>query len=239
MAASMPSVLGRRTDRLFYGGMFIVIAAIVFVGFSRTFYLSPWFHGPALTPLRVVHGTLFSAWILLLITQTSLITAGRTDIHRRVGVGGAVLAAVMVVVGTVLAISNAREGRAPPGIGPLQFLAIPLFDMVVFSVLVTLGISFRRQSETHKRLMLLATLTLLAAAVARLPTSLAAAGPPFYFGVVDGLVLVGVVYDLITRRKVHPVYLWGGLFMVGSQVLRLAVSGTPGWLAFATMLVGR
>jgi hypothetical protein len=233
------SVLGRRTDRLFYGGMSIIVAAIVFVGFSRTFYLSAWFHGPSLTLLRVVHGTLFSAWILLLITQTSLISAGRTDIHRRLGAGGAVLAAAMVVVGTVLAIGNAREGRAPPGIGPLQFLAIPLFDMVVFSVLVTLGISFRRQPETHKRLMLLATLTLLAAAAARLPTALAAAGPPFYFGVVDGLVLVGVVYDLVTRRKVHPVYLWGGLFVVGSQALRLAVSGTAGWLAFAGMLTGR
>lgn len=235
----MPSALRRGTDRLFYGGMAIVIAAIVFVGFSRTFYLSAWFHGPALTPLRVVHGTLFSAWILLLITQTSLISAGRTDLHRRLGVAGAVLAAAMVVASTTLAIGNAREGRAPPGIGPLAFLAIPLFDMIVFPVLVTLGISFRRRPETHKRLMLLATLTLLAAAAARLPTALAAAGPPFYFGLVDGLVLVGVLYDLATRRKVHPVYLWGGLFVVGSQVLRLAVSGTAAWRAFAEMLTGR
>jgi uncharacterized membrane protein YoaK (UPF0700 family) len=108
--------------------------------------------------------------------------------------------------------------------------------MLVFPLLVAAAVWYRHRPETHKRLMLLATVSLLAAAVARLPTALAAAGPPFYFGVVDLLILMGVLYDLVTRRKVHPVYVWGGLAILASQVIRLALSGTSAWLTVATWL---
>lgn len=238
MAVSPSASLARPQDRRFYGGMALLIAAIVFAGFSRSFYLSRWLDGPTLSPLRIVHGLVFSAWIVLFMTQTALIAGGRRDIHRRLGVAGAVLAAAMVVVGTILAIWNAREGRAPPGVPPLPFLIIPLFDMLVFAPLVAAAVWYRRRSETHKRLMLIATISLLAAPVARLPVALAAAGPPFYFGVVDLLLLTGVLYDFATRRKVHPVYVWGGLAILASQVIRLALSGTDAWLAVAAWLTG-
>src|SRR4051794_39857328 len=91
MAVSIPAPLVRRRDRRFYSGMALVITAIVFAGFYRTFYLSPWLQGPALSPLRILHGAAFSAWILLFVAQTTLVAAGRTDIHRRLGVAGAVL----------------------------------------------------------------------------------------------------------------------------------------------------
>jgi hypothetical protein len=229
----------RQSDHMFYCGMSLAIAALVFAGFSRTFYLASLFHARPLSPLRVVHGSLFSAWVLLFVVQTTLVATRRTAIHRRLGVGGAVLAATMVVVGTVMAITSAREGHAPPGVPPLAFLAVPLFDMLVFAPLVAAGIYFRRRPEIHKRLMLLATISLMGAPAARLPTALAAAGPFFYFGVVDLLLLSGVLYDLATRRKVHPVYVWGGLLLIVSQPLRLMLGGTGVWLAFAGMLVGR
>ena len=65
MATTMPAPLVRRRHHRFYNGMSLLIAAIVFAGFYRTFYLSPWLHGPALSPLRIVHGVVFSTWILL------------------------------------------------------------------------------------------------------------------------------------------------------------------------------
>jgi hypothetical protein len=238
MAVSLPAPIARPQDRRFYSGMSLLIAAIVFAGFSRSFYLSPWLDGPALSPLRIVHGLVFSAWIVLFVAQTALIAGGRRGIHRRLGVAGAVLAAAMVVVGTVLAVWNAREGRAPPGVPPLSFLIIPLFDMLVFAPLVAAAVWYRRRSETHKRLMLIATISLMAAPVARLPTALAAAGPLFYFGVVDLLLLTAVLYDFATRRRVHPVYVWGGLAILASQVIRLALSGTGAWLAVAARLTG-
>jgi hypothetical protein len=228
----------RRSDHLFYSGMSLVIAAIVVAGFSRTFYLRAWFDVPAISALRWVHGAVFSGWILLFIAQTMLVASGRVAVHRRLGVLGAVLAAGVLVVGYVLAVTSAREGHSPPGIPPRVFLIIPIFDLLVFAPLVAAGVYYRRRPETHKRLMLLATVSILAAAVARLPVALATAGPPFYFGVVDLLILMGVAYDVITRRRVHPVYIWGGLFVVASQVLRLMLSGTGAWLSVADRLVG-
>ena len=85
-------------------------------------------HGPAPAPLRIVHGVAFSAWILLFVTHTT-VAAGRTDLHPPLGFAGAVLAVGMVVLGSVLAVWNAREGWAPPGVPPLPFLIIPLFDI--------------------------------------------------------------------------------------------------------------
>jgi hypothetical protein len=53
------------------------------------------------------------------------------------GVAGAVLAALVVIVGTAVAITRVKTGTSPiPGVSPLGFLAIPLFDMVVFAILV-------------------------------------------------------------------------------------------------------
>jgi hypothetical protein len=236
MAAGTSFSHARRSDDLFFGGMAAVIIALVFAGFARTFYLSADFHGPSLTPLRIAHGIAFSAWVLLFALQTSLVAAGRTDLHRRIGIGGAVLAGIMVILGTTLAIASARQGHAPDHLDPRVFLAVPLFDMLAFPALVGAALYFRSRPDAHKRLMFLATASLTAAAVARLPISLAAAGPLFYFGVVDLLAIAGVVYDAARRRAVHPAFVWGGLFLLGSQVLRLAVSRTPAWLAFAGML---
>ena len=239
MTISILTAPAHRNDRIFYVGMSLAVAALVFAGFARTFYLSTYFHGPALTPLRLVHGAIFTSWVLLFIVQTVLVAAGRTDIHRRLGVAGAVLAVAMVVVGLLLAVATARAGRGPPGVDPRAFLAVPIFDMLLFAPLVTAGVYFRRRPEMHKRLMLLATVSLMAAAAARLPGALPTAGPLFYFAVVDLLVLLGVLYDLATRRRVHPAYIWGGLLILVSQPLRLALSGTSACLAFADMLTGR
>jgi hypothetical protein len=228
--------LARRSDRVFFGAMSLVILAIVFVGFMRTFYLSSYFGRPAPSSLRALHGAVFSAWVVLFAIQTTLIAVGRRDVHRKLGYAGALLAALMVPLGLVLAIDNARQGHAAPGLQPLPFLIIPVFDMLVFAPLVAAAVYYRRQSPMHKRLMLVATLSLLGAAMARVTGTPGAGGPPVFFGVPDLLILCGVIYDRRTLGRVHPAYKWGGGFVVGSQVLRLALMGTGLWMAIAKAL---
>lgn len=87
--------------------MALLILATVFLGFAHSYYLAGVFHAPLPSRIIHIHGTIFSCWILLLITQTSLVAAGRTDIHRRLGIAGFLLACLMVVVG-VLAAANVR-----------------------------------------------------------------------------------------------------------------------------------
>lgn len=229
-------------DRLFYGGMAIVMGLTVFAGFARTYYLRFLTGGPkatlsggAFTTPFHVHGALFTAWVLLFIVQTALVAGRRVAVHRRLGVAGAVLAAAMIVAGTFAAITAAARGSAPPGVDPLAFLAIPIFDMVLFATFVTAALALRRDKETHKRLMVLAYVSIITAAVARLPGVLPL-GPPGFFGLSFLFVVAAGIYDFLTRRRVHKVYLWGGALLAVSIPLRLAISETGAWRTLAELL---
>jgi len=227
----------QRAERWFSGSMAVLIPLTVFIGFAPTFYLAKWLDPPhpipPMTPLVYLHGTVFTSWILLFIVQTALITGGRIDLHRRLGILGAGLAALMVVVGTVTALHGVVRAAGPPGIDPPRFLAIPLFDLLVFTVLVVAGVRARRKPKTHKRLMLLATIGILAAAISRWPLAIMQNGPIAFFGVNDLYVLPLIGFDLLTMGRIHRATVWGGLVILISQPLRLAISGTDAWLSFA------
>ena len=237
-AAARAVNTSRRRERLFYTGMAAAFAITVFAGFARTYYLRPYFGTPSLTPLLHLHGLVFTSWLALLLTQTVLVAANRTAIHRRLGVAGAALAVLMVLVGTATAVIRAKQGAAPAGAtSPLAFLAIPLGDMLVFASLVGAGFYFRRRVDAHKRLMLLATIAILPAATARLPFAfIQQVGPLAFFGLADLFVVVCLVYDLVARGRPHRATVWGGLLIIASHPLRLVVGNTHAWLAFAAWL---
>jgi hypothetical protein len=237
MAVSTAAIATARRTRRFYVGMAIAIAITVFVGFSRSYFLKPWFGTPELSGLLHAHGLIFTAWVLFFLSQAVLVATGRTYLHRRMGIAGAVLAGLVVIVGSAVAITRAQTGVSPiPGVTALGFLAIPLFDMVVFAVLVSAGVYFRHRAEAHKRLMTLSMISLLAAPIARMTFLPLPPGPPTFFGLADLFIVALLVYDLSTRGKVHPATIWGGLLIVASQPLRLMISGTGPWLAFAGWL---
>lgn len=222
-------------DRRFSTWVAIAIAVIVFIGFARTYYLKNVFGTPVLPSSLVhLHGIVMTLWFALFVVQSRLIAAHRTDLHRRAGVFGALLAVLVVVVGLSTAIFAAKRG-ATPGPPPLQFLAIPLGDMLVFTVLVSLGLLFRRRSDIHRRLMLLSCVGILGAAIARIPLEfIATGGPLMFFGLTDLCVLACVVYDTVKNRRLHPAFGWGMLFIVASHPLRLMLMGTAVWMQFAT-----
>ena len=241
MAVHPRVITVRRRERLFYVGMAVLITITVFAGFSRTYFLKTYFGSPDLSLLLHIHGLVFTSWILLFLVQTTLVASRRTDIHRRLGVFGGVLAALVVILGTTTAILRIKvriqSGSNPiPGVPPLSFLAIPLFDMLVFAILVGAALYYRHRADVHKRLMILGTIALLSAPIARLHFTFLPPGPPTFFGLTDLFIVACIVYDLATRRRVHPATLWGGLLIVASQPLRLMISGTPAWLAFAGWL---
>lgn len=222
--------------------MAAALALTVFAGFAPTYYLRLVSGGPTatltggpFTTLVHLHAALFTCWVLLFLVQTALIARHRVAVHRRLGVAGGVLAAGMVTAGTLLAVATAARGGGPGGVDPLAFMAIPLFDMVLFTIFVAAALAMRRDRETHKRLMLLAYVSIIVAAVGRLPGVLAL-GPPAFFGLALLFILAAVAYDLLSRRRVHRAYLWGGALFVASVPLRLFISGTAAWRSFAEFL---
>lgn len=226
-------------ERRFYRLMTLAIFAAVYVGFAPSFFLRPWFPEAAeRAPPEAFfyfHGAVFTAWFLLLVLQPALVALGRVDLHRVAGGFGAAVAAMVVVTGAVGAGIAARRpgGFIDVPVPPLQFLAIPLFDLALFAAFVFTAIARRHDAQSHKRLMLVASVCLIGAAIARWPLVMSTGGPLLFFALADLFLLPLVAWDLRTRGGLHPATLWAGLALIASQPLRLWVSGTPAWLWLA------
>jgi hypothetical protein len=233
-----PIIDAKRRERIFYTGMAVAILITVFAGFSRTWFLRPYFPQPVqLIPLIVFHGILFSSWIALFITQTSLVAAKRTRTHMRLGIAGGVLASLMIIIGTITAIVRANGPSPIPGINPLSFLTIPLGDILVFAILIGAAFYYRKRVDIHKRLMLIGTIALLPAAVARLPVGFIETGGPFvFYGLSDLFLLPLLIFDFGTRGRPHVATILGGALLVASHPLRMIIGVTHAWLVFATWL---
>jgi hypothetical protein len=227
-----PRLLERRSDR-FFAVMAVLAAVITFAGFSRTYYLGGFFGAKALTPFFHLHGVVFSCWILLFVVQAVLARSGRIRLHRRLGMTSLILVPAMIVIGVMAAIDMVRRGASPTGGAAIDFFVVPMMDLVVFGSLVGAALWLRRKPQDHKRLMLLATISILTPAIARLP---GIEGPLMFLGLTDLLIVVCIVFDKLAHGRVHRAFLWGGLFIVASQPLRFALGKTEAWLTFARWL---
>jgi hypothetical protein len=232
---------GLPAERLFYLSMIAALWVSVLLGFSRSFFLRPLFpmtHSPP-EAWFYVHGAVFTAWMALLAAQAGLVAGGNTAMHRRLGAAGLAFVPAMVVLATVGGLIAARRpgGFIDIPVPPLQFLTVPFAGAIVFAILAGLGLALRRRPQAHKRLMLIATMTLVEAAIARWPFDFVNS-PNAPFWTACAFLIPLVMWDLRTRRRPHPATLWGGLLLVASGPLRDWAAGTAAWLGFAKWAVG-
>src|SRR5688500_17791948 len=90
--------------------MATVIAAIVFAGFTASFYARGWSGG--VTPLAVpvfLAGVAGTRFVLVFVAQSWLMAARRELLHRKLGVVSAALAAAFVLSGIVVAARLERS----------------------------------------------------------------------------------------------------------------------------------
>jgi hypothetical protein len=239
--------------RWFYVWMAGACALIAFGGFAPTYWLQlapGTFVG---SPLLHLHGLLFSAWTLFLLLQTTFVAMGRLDRHRTWGLAGISLATAMVFVGFAAADEVlARRLAAGFGDRARAFHIVSTSMAALFGVFVAAAIAYVRRPEIHKRLMLLATITVLPPAIARVfyavNVGVAAGLRPGIAGprtvesvlmtglVADLLIVAAMTYDWRTRGRVHPAYLIGGGIIVAVQFLRAPLSTTEWWYAIADFL---
>ncbi|WP_407160784.1 hypothetical protein [Bradyrhizobium sp. STM 3557] len=230
--------------RYFYFNMALACAAVAFLGFAPTYWL-PLARGSfSGAPVVHFHGLLFFTWTLYFAFQSWLPASGRTAWHRSLGIGGVSLATAMVIFGVMVAIEAMKHSAAigQPNEG-IAFAIVPLSGIAFFALVFALAIAATRRPETHKRLMLLAAISLLDAAVARwFLTFLAPPGPlgppPVPVTIAPALVaylllVVAIVYDWRRLGRPHPVYVYGGLALVAVKLLNWPISMTPMWHSFA------
>jgi hypothetical protein len=184
-----------------------------------------------------IHGAAFTLWIVLFITQISLVSARRVDLHRRLGRVAFGLAALMLVLGVLTASDQLARHVANPGTDTIEevraFYAVPLGAILLFSIFVYLGYRNRSHPATHKRLMLFATLSLLDAAFDRWPVFDPYPLPLVHVITFTPLALLIIGYDWWSTGKVQRVTLWSVAFIIAVQQGRLLIGHTAAWQTFA------
>ena len=229
-ASPRPVVSPAARDRKFYTGMGLVMLFTALVGFSRTYFLGLISGHTTTITGRVpnttvhLHAFLFMSWLVLFIVQTSLIATHRVKVHRKLGYFGIALAAAMIVVGLRTAVEAARLGAVPPGNNPWSFTAIPFGDITTFAIFFLGAVLWRNNRDKHKRLMVLASASLMPAALVRWLLPL---GPLASYGFALLFPIAGALYDQWSRRRVHPVYWWGLAVIVLGVAARVALLSSP------------
>jgi hypothetical protein len=231
---SVRTIPDLRYEHLFFSGMSVLMLLTAFFGFARTYYLAGVFRAPLPSLIIHIHGAAFTCWILLLVTQTSLVATGRTDIHRKLGIAGFLLACAMLVLGILAGTDNLLRAHDVAGRDPKMFYIVPLTDMLLFGTFLYFAFRNRMNPAAHKRYIFLATTAILVAAIARLPFAFSLRKNPIDSALSDLFLLALIAYDLWSTRKIHRATLWSGIFLIVVQQSRIPIGKTALWHTFAT-----
>lgn len=213
---------GHDARNLFFVGMASVLLLIVAVGFAKSFYLRHMIHRnhavSVLPGYITLHGVVLTCWFLLFLVQCLLVASGRTRLHRSLGIAGAILAATLFILSMLVVVRSVVRETSLVVFGDMVIL-------LVFAILVTGAIWWRGKPDVHKRLMLVASIYIVAPAIARWPG--AQSMLPLSVAVPQLLLFAAlIVYDVVSRRRVHAATAWG-------LALYVAATGVTISLAFS------
>ena len=230
-------------ERKFYSRMAWLVVALVFIGFAPSFYLRGLVHvprpNPTLPPSVMIHGTLFTLWVLAFVAQTQLISFGRRDLHMKLGLASFCLALLILPMMYLVAVWQVARANQAPFSDPYSWTFVPIASIPVYATLLYLGWTRRRQAAWHKRAMLCAMLVLADPALGRFPIA-----PPVLLGHVALALLAYAVYiplvlhDRRTLGHLHPVTRIALPMVAAMLVARIAMLATGAWAPIAHHLPG-
>jgi len=222
----------------FYLVMSIILILIVFAGFAQSFYLAPMFETEPDIPIEYVHGAVMSAWFIIFMLQTSLVAAGRSDIHRRLGILGAVIGVGVIVMGLIVIVQIPAwlitQGTDFSIEETQQIWSQVLWgdfgSIMAFSMFFGLGMLYRKRTNVHKRLMLLATISIIGPAISRIsvfPIFDGISTPVFSWSGILLLILATAGNDLLIGKRVHVVtFVGGSLFLAVRYVFPIIIGNS-------------
>jgi hypothetical protein len=203
----------RQADRRFFAASALAISVLCFAGFARSYYLRAWLGKRALPPILHLHGLIMTAWIVLFVIQIAFVAKNRIELHRRLGVAGALLAAVIVGLGASIVVHdvNRQSPEATTAAFWALFVAFDGINLMLFAGFVFAAVSMRRRSDIHKRLMLMATLSLLPPALGRIAIHFVpdTAEPITKLALLTGCLALVLLIDTFRHRRLHPAFGWG------------------------------
>lgn len=234
MNTTVASIKSSKPSFFFLMALIGLMACLV--GFSQTFIL-PSARGTFSAPAIIyVHAGFVFSWVLLFLVQTSLIHVRRYAIHAMLGFVGIFIA--MGVAITIVLVGRYVVMRDLPAQGDLAYATFlgNISSPLLFASLVAAGIMNRNKPAMHKRWMLLAMIVVLWPAWFRFRHFFPGIPrPDIWFGWVlaDSLIVIAWIWDRLRNGLIHPVLLWGGLFIILEQGFEVWAFGSDGWLVVA------
>lgn len=241
VAAEPPVELNMRRTRehRFFWGMSVLMALVVFIGFSRTYFLASYFHAkPLAAPIVHIHAAVFTGWMLLLVAQTSLAATGRAEIHRRLGIAGIVLAPLVFVFGVIVATEMLRRLSTVPGVDSSVIYAVALSEITGFAVPTFFAFRLRKRSAYHKRLIIIGTVAMMTAGFGRWPIHALLHRPLPAMLCTFSLLLLVIAHDLATLRRVHRATALASGWVVCVALGAIALSRTAAWHQLTASIAG-
>jgi len=226
------------SERFFFFSITLLISAAVFYGFVSEYvrFRAEYFPFPSL--LVYIHAALLFAWMLLLLAQALLVSARRVAWHRRLGILGFLLLCAIPIISALTVTAAVAHNRFPPGFdGPWVFYYDALASLLAFAGLVYFALRYRNAPLTHKRLILLATLVIGEAGVTRWPVHWIHEISHGVTMVTYFFLLLIVLYDFFSRRKIHPATLWGGLFLIWYEETQSLIGHSQLWHSVALWIL--
>lgn len=244
-----------RTDpkaRLFYAAAAFILVLVVLMGF-HDFYLGGGraYPGgreiaPAIRTLVFVHGFAMAGWMLLFLAQSVLIPLGKRRLHMAMGPVALVLAACILVAGALVNVESVRHADPAMQLFAMsrkQFMLNGFTSLLLFAALLSAGLWQRRRPEIHRPMMLLATLSLMDAAIGRIDAVNALyQGTVFerIFGPSLGMLALGAalfVMKLGMTKKPDRWYLLGYGVVVFTSIVWIPLAKTSAWNRLANLLL--
>lgn len=235
-----------RSDRNFFAAF--VLVCWIGVGFGFFPASSARMMGKAdyVAPLILhFHAVLFVGWLVLLTTQMLLIRARRTAVHMRLGLTGAALIPLMAFTGFAAEIYSQRFYLRRDTEG-LDFFILPLFYIAAFVALATAALLFaRRDSATHKRLILMATTVIVGAAYTRWwGAALDRTFGDAFWGMIANtyagtnlILAAAIAYDVATRGRPHRAYVVSVPLLLAGQLASSWIYHAAWWPPIARAII--
>lgn len=227
------------SDRIYFTTFSLFVLALIFIAFAPSYFLASAYHRPAPPPFIVFHGALMTGWVLLLLFQAAAAAMGRMRWHLKLGDAGIAYGLLLVPIACMsVTISAAREVHGHTGfmLGELNVLGISLMQALLFGVFVVAAWMKRAKTDYHKRLIVLATLSVLPNAIVRLSLNVPAFGflqTNFEILTLWAVICVLVIaVDALRVRRLHPVFVVGGALTLLALYASWFISRTQAWDQF-------
>ncbi len=234
-----------KRDRFFYTAAAAIFLVLIVIGFRHYIFGGRLVNGnpiePAMLAAVVVHSSAIFAWFLLFFVQSLLISTQNRRVHMKLGWSVLVIASTIAVTGPFVALRSTRLENMSVFDWPARpFLLVMLAEIALYLVFVAIGVLNRKRPRIHRPMMLLASLSLISGATARIPLVNSIFGLHLWVALFGPVTALGGLFLLVRwamTRSFEREFAAGYAALVAVTLIVSRMAMTNVWVSWAGMIV--